>query len=190
MNPQKEDVMRCFTTLVEMLQDRGVTDGAALQKFQALEMEALLKTKSVFTVPVKDDLQILFYLLPKVKQSELSKFLDKMDPQAKVPHYILVVREKPKLPIEIPNAVQELFEMKELMYNITQHVLVPKHQRLPETEVPELLAKMNIKSKLQLPHILKADPMARYLGLRPGEIVKISRVSPTAGAYVNYRVCV
>ena len=41
-----------------------------------------------------------------------------------------------------------------------------------------------------LPVILRDDAMARYLGLRPGEVVRILRPSPTSGTYVSYRICV
>jgi DNA-directed RNA polymerase I, II, and III subunit RPABC1 len=52
------------------------------------------------------------------------------------------------------------------------------------------MEKFMIKSKFQLPIILKTDAMAKYLGLKNGDIIKITRVSPTAGEYVVYRCCV
>jgi DNA-directed RNA polymerase subunit H (RpoH/RPB5) len=32
--------------------------------------------------------------------------------------------------------------------------------------------------------------IARVMGLAPGDIVKITRPSPSAGEYVSYRICV
>jgi DNA-directed RNA polymerase I, II, and III subunit RPABC1 len=42
----------------------------------------------------------------------------------------------------------------------------------------------------QLPKILVTDPMAKYLGARKGNLVKIIRDSTTAGEYVVYRLAI
>jgi DNA-directed RNA polymerase subunit H (RpoH/RPB5) len=82
----------------------------------------------------------------------------------------------------------QIISLPQLLINIVNHRDVPHHEVIEENEKKELLVKYNIKQE-NLPVILRDDAMARYLGLRPGEIVRILRPSPTSGTYVSYRIC-
>jgi DNA-directed RNA polymerase subunit H (RpoH/RPB5) len=83
------------------------------------------------------------------------------------------------------------FQAHTIVNNPTEHVLVPKHELLPAAEHAEFMQKNRIKSKTQLPLIkFHEDMIARIMGLLPGDIVKITRPSPSAGEYISYRVCV
>lgn len=81
------------------------------------------------------------------------------------------------------------FIMKELRYNPANHVLVPKHEKITDEEVKVLLENHMLKSPFQLPHISKGDIMARYLGLRHGDVVRITRINDTSGSCFYYRCC-
>ncbi|KAI5954674.1 RPB5 [Candida jiufengensis] len=82
----------------------------------------------------------------------------------------------------------ETFQENDLIVNITHHELVPKHIKLSKIEKKELLERYRLKES-QLPRIQREDPVARYLGLKRGEIVKIIRRSETSGRYASYRIC-
>ncbi len=83
-----------------------------------------------------------------------------------------------------------VFSIYNLNNNPTKHVLVPKHEIVPEEEHAALLESLMVNSKSQLPIIrFHFDMQARWLGLVPGDIVKITRPSPSAGVYIMYRVC-
>ncbi len=69
------------------------------------------------------------------------------------------------------------------------HVLVPEHRVLSKEEGEEVLRRYGVKPH-QLPLLKSSDPVARAIGARPGDIVEVRRVSPTAGRAVAYRYVV
>ena len=75
---------------------------------------------------------------------------------------------------------------EEASFNIFEHSLVPKHEVLSKEEAEELLRKYRIKP-YHLPKIKDKDPAVKAIGAKPGDIIKITRKSPTAGEYVHYR---
>jgi len=78
--------------------------------------------------------------------------------------------------------------------DITKHFLVPKHEKATEEEIKQLCERLGFKSveelKKALPKIKKDDPAIRHLDVKPGDIIKIIRKSPTAGETIYYRVVV
>lgn len=87
-------------------------------------------------------------------------------------------------------AALQYFTLAELQYNPSKHVLVPKHEKLSEADAKQLIHTYQLRSKSQLPVILKTDIMARWLGLKHGEIVRITRINENSGVYYYYRCCV
>jgi len=74
-------------------------------------------------------------------------------------------------------------------FKVDKHILIPKHSKLSESQKEKLLEKYNISVK-ELPRILKTDPAIISLGAKPGDVIKITRKSQTAGEAIFYRVVV
>ena len=83
-----------------------------------------------------------------------------------------------------------VFMFSDLHFNPTRHHLVDKHTKLNKDEIKDIMTQYNIKYKTQLPIILKSDPISKWLGIRPGDIVKIDRYNPNSGLTYYYRACV
>lgn len=80
--------------------------------------------------------------------------------------------------------------IKRLQFNILNHVLVPPHRVMSGSEVKEVIKRYNIMDKTQFPDISRFDPVARAIGLRPGDVCHITRPSKTAIEAPYYRICV
>lgn len=83
----------------------------------------------------------------------------------------------------------QYFQQKQLMFNPTEHAFVPEHIKLTTEEANEIMTKYMIKSKLQMPIILHNDIIAKWLGLKQGDIVKIKRYNENSGVCYYYRYC-
>lgn len=85
-----------------------------------------------------------------------------------------------------PKYIIDVFREDELLFNVLNHILVPEHVLMTPDEKQELLKRYKVKENL-LMRISVDDPVAKYLGLRHGQVVKIIRSSQTAGRYISYR---
>jgi DNA-directed RNA polymerase subunit H len=82
--------------------------------------------------------------------------------------------------------IEAIQEEKIPAFNIFEHYLVPKHEILSKEEAKELLKEYHVEA-YKLPQIRTSDPAVFLIGARPGDIVKITRKSSTAGVHVTYR---
>ncbi len=72
-------------------------------------------------------------------------------------------------------------------FDVTKHILVPKHSKISERELKELLEKYSLTTFKELPKILVSDPALEDLNVKEGDVIKVSRNSSTAGEIVFYR---
>jgi DNA-directed RNA polymerase subunit H (RpoH/RPB5) len=71
-------------------------------------------------------------------------------------------------------------------FDVTKHELVPKHVVISEKEKKEITEKYRISIQ-NFPRIMATDPAISHLKVKEGDIIKISRLSKTAGDAVFYR---
>ncbi len=73
--------------------------------------------------------------------------------------------------------------------DILEHEFVPSHEVLPKKDAKELLESLGTTIN-KLPKILLTDPVIKRLGAKQGDVLRISRNSPTAGKSFYYRTVV
>lgn len=202
LNPEAARLFRVYRTITNMLSKRGymvakemqeMTPGSFRERFGEHPSRESL---TILVEKADDESNQLFVFFPedeKVGVKPIKVYTDRMRAE-NVGNAIMVLR------VDITpfakQAVQEMsdsfriehFKEAELLVDITSHTLVPEHQVLTPNEKAELLKRYRLK-ETQLPRIQPNDPVARYYGMRRGQVVKIIRPSETAGRYVTYRIC-
>eukprot|EP01134_Creolimax_fragrantissima_P006261 CFRG6261T1 len=192
---------RIRKTIMAMLHDRKY-----LVSQKELEMDFAEFTVQFGNDPSRDDLRILvsqrddqrrrlYVFFPdevKLGIPHIKSFAEDME-QNNVDRGIIVILSsmtpfaKSKIDSLRPKIVIESFLEAELLVNITEHSLVPRHIVLSVEEKNTLLKRYKLK-ETQLPRMQRNDPVARYFGLDRGDVVKIIRPSETAGRYMTYRL--
>ena len=196
-------LFRIRRTLLKMLKKRSYVVDAA-----QLAMTPRGFVDQFGDQPKRNDLTILaehetdaedqlFVFLPdddKVGVKTIKQYCEMMK-EASVSHAILVVKQgvtpfaKTALQEMASTYLIEHFRDAELLVDVTEPRLVPAHALLSPEDRQALLDRYKLRAE-QLPRIQRTDPVARYYGLKVGDVVKIVRPSETAGRYVTYRVCI
>ena len=211
-------IYRSRVTLLDHLEDMGY-DTKKYSKFSPKEIEEMVKAGPANAIAPalqmnlvrKEDTEVpgpenclVIYTLGRIKQ-KLKKVIDDILTPEDSEHFDTSTGELILITLEpiAPNfhvaaatawlnqkARVRFFQAGCLINNTLKHFLVPKHEKMPSEEEEEFL-KQHFTKKSQLPRIkFHEDPVGRMIGLVPGDIVKITRPSASAGECIMYRVCV
>lgn len=74
-------------------------------------------------------------------------------------------------------------------FKVSTHFLIPKHELLTKEESAQVVARFNAAPS-QFPYIQSTDALAKEVGAKAGDFVRITRTSETAGTSVYYRYVV
>ena len=192
----RDNVVKSFRIVCEMLQDRAKHD---FDRWSYPELSDIsdddlrvLALKQVFAITPSSSkqLRIVYSLQTKFKPQDVRKLVASGEVPAESDVILLAYDHPSSINVKTLKSYLsriQIFDLEHLLYNVTKHVSVPLHEVMTDSEVSEMMTLYNIKSRAHLPHIVADDPVARYLALQPGQVVRITRPSPSAGVCVIYR---
>ncbi len=79
--------------------------------------------------------------------------------------------------------------IKHYLFNILDHEIVPEHKKLNDDEKKQIYEMLKITKDSELPEISRFDPVAKAIGLRPGELCEITRPSSNSIKAKYWRLC-
>jgi DNA-directed RNA polymerase subunit H (RpoH/RPB5) len=178
-----------FKNTFESLRDSGTDDLVfSITLFPMIDSEEDVK-KLKSSKGKQYILKYIPYKLPAInKTSGILDFLKKYEDSYK----FLVIKnagQKVRNQLDIYKDI-EVFDEVDLMDNILEHDLQPEFEPFDVNDKKKMehFFKEYCCSKAQLMKMGTSDPVAKFLGLQPGQIVRIIRNSETSGKSVIYRV--
>lgn len=190
--------------LLEILKERGF-DTENYDKFDINEISILSENNQLDMLltnnTTKKKVYVKYYINKLIKSANIFAIVEDLfhleNILTKKDDLIIIIKDEPNdtLIQEIKtlwmteNIYISLLNIKRLQFNILKHTLVPKHTILTSDEAKLFKKKFNILNNDQIPDISFFSPVSLVLGIRPDDIVKIERKSPTTINSIYYRAC-
>ena len=183
------DEDKALDTLRTMLGRRGLDTKTVRVVTDAMEKVNLYTIGKILVVFSQKDKGLL--------DRDVSKILEFADGNDYTNGVILIALVPPSENVlkTVKNLTKDrdirFFHIRELRFDITTHRMAMPHRILKDDERTEVMKKFNIgKPEDQLPWIDSHDPMIKWVGGRPGDIIEVTRHSDVAGSELYYRYCV
>jgi DNA-directed RNA polymerase subunit H len=184
-----------LSTKVETIEERKAEVLIKLRKYKLVEKEKFEKDGAyayIIDIPQDKERAIVWCILGEATvgiaaMNNLYKVMKEKDldraivvTEGRYTHAVKLGAKKKKV---------ELLPKSFPVFDIFEHALVPFHEILTEKEKNLLLAQFKVKP-YQMPQVKSGDPAVKAIGAKPGDILKITRKSVTAGEHITYRYVV
>lgn len=183
-----EDI--ALSTIKEILTARGVK----ADKFETVS-GALDETK-MYTF---SDILIIFSTKTRVTEKELNHFLTFATENDHTAGILVVTPTRPSDMVlkvlrthveDRQNALVQIFELRHLQFDISKHRKVPRHRIMTDAERTAMMKEFNVSHPKFLPKIDSQDPMAKWIGARPDDVVEVNGLCESSGQNKRFRYCV
>ncbi len=187
------EVCGLSTTKVETIEERKAEVLIKLRKYKLIEKEKFEGAYAyIIDIPQDKEKAIVWCILGEATvgiaaMNTLYKVMKEKDldraivvTEGRYTHAVKLGAKKKKV---------ELLPKSFPVFDIFEHALVPFHEILTEKEKNQLLAQFKVKP-YQMPQVKSGDPAVKAIGAKPGDVLKITRKSTTAGEHITYRYVV
>ena len=205
------DLYKSRNIIIEIMHDIGynVNDYA---NFSITELNSMRQNNQLDMLLEKNDenpvtkrknkMYIRYYLGKIIRPANLQEMIDDLFNLEEIlkneDTLFIIIKDEPNE--TLLNEVKHIWEkdgifivvesIKRLQFNILKHSMVPKHRILTLDETDVVMKRYNITQKMNFPDISRFDPVARAIGIRPGDVCHITRPSKTAIEADYYRICI
>jgi DNA-directed RNA polymerase subunit H len=181
---------RALETLRIILRNRGAKD-SSYEK-----VGAPMDQTHMFTY---DGILIVFSDKTRVSENEFNHIIDFSEENGYANGIVIVTPGKSSESVltairrraaDLEKPLVLVFELRHLQFDISAHRKVPKHRILLKNELEAILKQYHAESSSLFPRIDCQDPMAKWIGARPGDVLEVTGLCGASGDNRRYRVCV
>tara|TARA_B100001057_G_scaffold500637_1_gene616783 strand:- start:2202 stop:2843 length:642 start_codon:yes stop_codon:yes gene_type:complete len=191
--------------LLDILKNKRGFDTSKYEDEGATEIRSMWENKQLDMLVENKELDkriyIKYHLDGKIKASHIYEYIEdiyEIENTLK-PDDELIIITKDNLNDTLKNLLTQVYnndkkfinvyDINRYLFNILNHDMVPQHIVLNEDEKQETMNYYYVTDIKKFPEISRFDPVALAIGLRPKQMVKIIRSSPTAIQTFYYRIC-
>jgi DNA-directed RNA polymerase I, II, and III subunit RPABC1 len=166
--------MNIVKTILEMFEQRDYSD---------------ISLDDTYITAIKEDgnvVKAFINTIQKLNVTEIQGCISKLQ-EEKINHGLIVYNGVPTSVVKviISNIEElgihlEIFQQCDLQYNITKHILVPKHIKLAKDESSQFKTNYGIN----IPVLLKTDSVCKFYDFSKGDIIKVIR----RDGFVSFRI--
>lgn len=181
---------RALETLKIILKNRGVEDA----RYEAVSNP--LPETHMYTY---GGVLVVFSEKTRLSEKDFNNYNDYAETNGFTNGVVMIVDSSPSDSVENvirkrlaePNTpIVQVFTLRHLQFDISAHRKVPKHRILMQDEIEAVLKEFHASSPNVFPKLDSLDPMARWIGARPGNVIEVMGLCEASGDNRRYRLCV
>lgn len=182
-----------MSTKLETIEERKAAVLIKLRKYKMLEKEKFEGAIAyIVDIPQDKEKAIIWCILGEATVGIAAmNTLYKVMKEKEIDRTIVVTEGRYTHAVKLGSKKKkvELLPKSFPVFDIFEHALVPLHEIVSEKEKNQLLTQYKVQP-YQMPQVKSGDPAVKAIGAKPGDILKITRKSTTAGEHVTYRYVV